>query len=565
MKARNHLRIDPRVPREGAGPELHRSGLHVRPKLPPAYGDPAQRDELASAIAGARTLSDAFDAAVGALADTLPLRAAALVSADDGGRPLVWCAEPTERAAATAEAVALSTLAQFVRADEGDVDPLAGGAMGKLGWIAVPLRHDGRFLGLVAVATRAPDPGSAAIALIVEAARRLAPRVGEDALDTPASSTHEVLGEVCTTLVETLDYRRSLARVARLLGRRVGTACVIDVRGRSPSQIVHAGSIPEPALIDVLGPLLERAVGRRAALTIDHPLVTLAAEELKVAWIIVLPLRARDEVVGAMALLGPEHRPPLLARAQFDMIARHLAAAITNGQLYEAAADAARLRDELLAAVSHDLKNPLNVILLSASRMRDGGPDAQWVGGQPAAEIIHRSAQRMRRLVADLLDIAQLDARQMRLRPAPHDPRALVSEAVAALRPMAIEARVSLDHELGADLPHVRIDADRIQQVLSNLIGNAVKFTRPGGRVCVRARVHEGALEIAVADSGIGIAPEDLPHVFDRFWRARDVRQSGTGLGLCIAKSIVELSGGAISAESEPGVGTVVRVTLPVA
>jgi signal transduction histidine kinase len=171
----------------------------------------------------------------------------------------------------------------------------------------------------------------------------------------------------------------------------------------------------------------------------------------------------------------------------------------------------------------------------------------------------------MRRLVCDLLDSAAIDGGAMRVKPARRELRGLLDEAFDALAPLAAEAGVSLEQVVPEGLPPAWVDADRIQQVLANLIGNAIKFTALGGTVRVSARLAGDALAVAVADTGVGIASDEIPRVFDRFWRAERSRKVGSGLGLAIAKSIVELSGGTIALESELNVGTTVTFTIPVA
>jgi signal transduction histidine kinase len=151
--------------------------------------------------------------------------------------------------------------------------------------------------------------------------------------------------------------------------------------------------------------------------------------------------------------------------------------------------------------------------------------------------------------------------------PSLEQPDALVRDAVDAARPLAAAKRIALAALVPPDLPPVVADRERILQVFSNLLGNAVKFTAEGGRVEVRATRRDGeggggVVEFTVSDTGPGIAPEDLPHVFERFWRAKKVARTGTGLGLAITKAIVEAHGGQVRAESEPGRGSRFSFTL---
>ncbi len=175
------------------------------------------------------------------------------------------------------------------------------------------------------------------------------------------------------------------------------------------------------------------------------------------------------------------------------------------------------------------------------------------------------------RLVDDLRDLALADAGQLRLKLQPLEVAPIVRATVDTLALAAEAQGVTLSVELPRNLPWVQADPDRLGQVLRNLLVNALQHTPAGGSVVIRATLAPEAVEIAVSDTGEGIAPEDLPHVFERFWRA-DVSRSrnrrwagGTGLGLSVAQSLVEAQGGRIWAESVPGQGSTFHFTLPVA
>lgn len=573
MKARAENRSDLSVSPESGVQQRrrHQSGFHPRSATPRAAALAALLDEAHSAIAATTTSPRAtFDALVDVVGRALPLRAMTLVRCipeDEPARAFVWCAQPGDEPTAEAEAFAMASLAELGGVDHRHAwSPLGGGPMGKLGWLGVPLGgEDGRVIGVLGVASEAHGSDAATSSFVVEIARCLSAYLAVE--DPPAAklSGAALVAEIETTLLDGLAYETSLAQVARTLATRVGSACVVDVLGTSPSRVVHSRSLPEPALLDAIEPLLDRVVAEGTPLSIAHPLVTLAAQELGAAWIVVLPLTTRDEVVGALALLGTADQPLSLSPAQLEGIARIAAGAIANGQTYETALAALRTRDEILSTVSHDLKNPLSVILLSAARLLEDGPDARIIGGRPAADVIHRSAMRMRRLVSDLLDAAALDGGALTMRPSRQDATRIIADTLDSLAPVAAEAGVTLHDDVPRSLPPIFVDPDRIAQVLSNLVGNAIKFTPEGGSVRIGAGTCGDRLEISVSDTGIGIAKTELPHVFDRFWRAKGTRKLGTGLGLAIAKSIVELSGGTIDAKSEPGLGTVMSFTVPLA
>jgi signal transduction histidine kinase len=171
----------------------------------------------------------------------------------------------------------------------------------------------------------------------------------------------------------------------------------------------------------------------------------------------------------------------------------------------------------------------------------------------------------MYRLVHDLLDVAAIEAGQLPVTKSPLSADALVTDALELLRPLAAAKGIALVGDVPPGLPTVAADRERVLQVFSNLGGNAVKFTARDGRVEIRATGRDRAVEFVVRDTGSGIRPEDLPHVFERFWQARKRERAGVGLGLAIVKGIIEAHGGEIHVDSEPGKGSRFAFTLPVA
>jgi signal transduction histidine kinase len=233
----------------------------------------------------------------------------------------------------------------------------------------------------------------------------------------------------------------------------------------------------------------------------------------------------------------------------------------TNEELQKSkqrAEAATRARDEVLATVSHDLKNPVGTIFTSASLLLDMPlpPEAQ----QRQVEIIRRTAERMDRLIMDLLDVARMEAGGFSVDPHPEDLASIVSEA----RELFVTMAEAKNIELAVTGPDGRVsvsaDRGRVLQVLSNLIGNAIKFTPEGGAVTVTAHAEEGQARFAISDTGVGIAQQDVPRIFDRFWHSG--KGGGSGLGLAIAQGIVEAHNGRIWVESGPD-GTRFQFTLP--
>jgi signal transduction histidine kinase len=222
------------------------------------------------------------------------------------------------------------------------------------------------------------------------------------------------------------------------------------------------------------------------------------------------------------------------------------------------------ITNEVLAVVSHDLRNPLNIISVGASLL-DGGQHSERERAE-ILRIIKNASDRMERLLADLLAVARLDCGQtLPVSPASMDLRSLLEEAHSAFACPARCNRRHLECRLPAALPSVHADRDRIHQVLSNLVGNALKFTPPGGTVTIEAQAVPGEVRCCVRDTGPGLTEEEMDRIFDPFWQAEKTARLGFGLGLKIAKCIVETHGGSLSVESVPGEGSTFSFTLPVA
>ena len=224
--------------------------------------------------------------------------------------------------------------------------------------------------------------------------------------------------------------------------------------------------------------------------------------------------------------------------------------------------EALRAEQELLAIVSHDMKNPLGALRLAARQLLTQPPEE--LGPQPRklGEFIARCAGRMDSLIGSLLDAATIRTGHLSLVREPQELSALVREAADTIQPLAEEKSQALQIEAPA-LVRVDGDRERLLQVLSNLLGNAVKFAPRGGTITATTSVEDGWAQCSVTDDGPGIAPEELDRVFEPFWSGRS--SQGTGLGLSIVTGIVEAHGGTIWARSEPGTGTTIAFRLPLA
>jgi signal transduction histidine kinase len=256
-----------------------------------------------------------------------------------------------------------------------------------------------------------------------------------------------------------------------------------------------------------------------------------------------------------------------VARAEAETSSKqNYALAQENARLFQQAREAVRGREQILAVVSHDLKNPLSTIMMAARLLAKRRGDEDWTRkGLPQVEKIRRAAEQMVRMIGDLLDFASIEAGRLSIKRGPHDPGAILRETMASFDAVAQGKRLRWKLEIPPGLPPADCDRDRILQVLSNLVGNAIKVVARGGHISLQVEADPPELKFSVVDDGPGIGADDLLHLFDRYWRSDQVEYKGTGLGLAIARGIVRAHGGRIWAESELGKGSTFRFTVPAA
>jgi signal transduction histidine kinase len=277
-----------------------------------------------------------------------------------------------------------------------------------------------------------------------------------------------------------------------------------------------------------------------------------------------VPLVARGRTLGAL-LVGMAKPSPGLDAGDIPLaegLAQRAALALDNARLYAAAQSALRARDHVLGVVAHDLRTPLGNILLQAATLhRHAEVDADRTRG----EVIERQAWRMHRLIQDLLDITRLEAGELSMHRTAVNAAELIEDVLENQLLLASSATLELRAEVPANTPEVAADRDRLMQVFENLVGNAIKFTPPGGRVVIGATPGEKEVTFWVSDTGAGIQAMDLPHIFQRFWQASKGEHRGAGLGLPIVNGVVEAHGGRVWVESTPGKGSTFFFTLPTA
>jgi signal transduction histidine kinase/DNA-binding response OmpR family regulator len=397
------------------------------------------------------------------------------------------------------------------------------------------------------------------------------------------------LAEASRVLATSFDTSTTLAQLARLAVPEVADMCVVDVleaddayrqvgaahvdahkegmiRSIAPRErtrhhpFAALFATGEPVLLSEVPESFVREIAGRGA-AMEHLVGAIGARSA-----MVVPLRAGDRPIGGITLVSAESGRRFDAEdlALAQELATRAALAVENARLFAQAQAATRARDEMLAVVAHDLRNPLSTISLGAELLLDTTEDdAAHAFHRRHLATVKRSAERMNRLIQDLLDVSRITGGKMALTPKVEDLSLLMAEAAAMLRPLAESAGITFGTRGFKELPRVRVDAARIMQVISNLVGNAIKFTPEGGTVTLAAACEGDDLRISVIDSGCGISPEALPHVFGRFWQAHEADRRGLGLGLAIARGIVEAHGGRIWVESELGTGSIFQFTLP--
>ena len=397
-----------------------------------------------------------------------------------------------------------------------------------------------------------------------------------------------LLAEASRVLSASFDYQTTLAALVRLAVPALADYCALD--------IVEAEDTFErigEAHVDPAKSQLLREVARfpKSALTARHPLMRVMAtgapvlesditpafirasfaeaeqrrvvEALEPRSLICVPLVASGKPLGALTLVtsGSGRRYDIADLSLAADLARRAAIVVEHARLFHEAQQATRARDDVLAVVAHDLRNPLNTVTMAVSMMLETTPPER-VEERRQVEILRRAADRMNRMIQDLLDVKRMESGRLTTDLKPELPETLINDTIDMLRPLAAGSTIRLEADIEDDLPPVLADAARVQQVLSNLVGNAVKFTPRSGRIIVCAERIDGEVRFGVIDTGPGIPAEQLPHIFGRFWQAKSDHR-GIGLGLAIAKGIVEAHNGRIWVESHVGLGSTFYFTLP--
>ena len=396
------------------------------------------------------------------------------------------------------------------------------------------------------------------------------------------------LSEAGGLLGTSLDVGRTLQALANVPVPYLAEACIVDVVGPDGAwqrQVSHSDAPELNAALESVGrhtltwdspwrvidAMRSRRIEVIAHITDDwlegH---TETAEELarvkalKARAALFLPLVARDHVLGALSLIRTSNAPFTAEQvALAQALGARAAYAMDNARLYTMAQRATRAREEVLSVVSHDLGNPLAAIRLCAAALLEA-PPTDVKEQRHLIQAIGNSADWMSRLIQDLLDVSTIEVGRLSVERRTEQVAPIVRSALAMVSPQAQQRGVAISSVIDSNVPAVHGDAARLIQVLTNLLGNSLKYTERGGSVTVSASAQGDDVQITVRDTGSGIPADQLPRVFERYYtRKRGASKSGSGLGLSIARGIVEAHGGRIWVDSTLGEGTTFFIALP--
>jgi signal transduction histidine kinase len=365
-----------------------------------------------------------------------------------------------------------------------------------------------------------------------------AQRKGREAAER-AERRAALLAEASRVLAASFDTHTAIAQLARLLVEDLADHCVVelDEAGGTVTRVAAPPGAPDP-----FGPRAPRPV-------------------------LQVPLLASLTPIGRLLLGRTDPGRPFAAEeiALVEELARRAAVAVEYARMFVEARLATEDHERILAVVAHDLRTPLAAMLMDAEMLQERVAADPDPGRSRTARRMLQAARRMNDLIQDLLDVSRVDRGVLALNRGVHQADDLLAEAAEMLRPLAESSGLTLElHPAGRPTP-LLVDDSRFQQIVSNLVGNAVKFTPAPGAIHLACASGRDECRISVRDTGPGIPPEQVPHLFGAFWQARHADQRGLGLGLAIARGIVEAHGGRIWVESGVGQGTTFTFALPLA
>lgn len=388
------------------------------------------------------------------------------------------------------------------------------------------------------------------------------------------------LADISAIVSSSLDYQTTLSNVARLIVPDLADWCSVDMlasdgrieqlavahvdpdrarwarelRERFPLQASDEEGIArvirtgQPQLYPLIP---DRLIEER----VKPPELRETLRQARLLSAMIVPLVGRDRILGAITFASTRESGRRFDRGDLafaEEVARRAAIGVENAQLYGQAQEANRLKDDFLATLSHELRTPLNAVLGWTRLLQDSAMDDK--SARHALDAILRNAKAQEQLISDLLDVSRIASGKVLLDCAEIDVAEVLAEGLDAIHVAAEGRHVQIDVASEPVRHVVWADRDRLRQVIWNLLSNAVKFTPPGGHVSVRIERRESDVQLSVRDTGVGIDPDFLPYIFDRFTQGDTSitrRYGGLGLGLAIVRSLVEMHGGSIHAESD--------------
>lgn len=378
------------------------------------------------------------------------------------------------------------------------------------------------------------------------------------------------LAEISRTLASTVDLNILLDRIthaaARLSSSEAASILLYD-ESRGELYFESATNLEEPLMRGLIVPVENSIAGW--IVTHGQPIIiddTLndprhfaqvgKATNVTTTSLLGVPLIAKDNVIGALEAINKRSGKFTQADQEILMdLGAQAAVAIENARLFQ--------QSDLIAEMVHELRTPL-ASLRTASHLllrKDVTEEQQ----RKVVEIIENETTRLIDMTTSFLDLARLESGRIPFNAELFEPGLMLEECAAIMRTKADESRLKMILEIPTDLPKIKGDRDKIKQVVLNLTSNAVNYNKPGGKITIAAQWDQNELQISVSDTGPGIRPADLTHLFDKFYRSQTTEKAaqGTGLGLAICKKIVEAHGGSIDVQSQVGLGTTFSVHLP--
>jgi len=423
-------------------------------------------------------------------------------------------------------------------------------------------------------------------------ARDISERKRAEEQATRIAQRDTFLAEITLLLTRSLDYEQTMRTLAAAATPTIADYCVIDVVGDEGELTRVAVGHADPVKAQLAEHVRERFEDRNGPASpqmvvrtgipsfipeVSDEMIVAAAQSdpagidkiraLGIASYMCVPMIAHDRVLGTLTVANTTSRRRF---GNDDLrllqdVASRAALAIENAHSYRQLQTANRLKDEFLATLSHELRTPLNAVLGYARMLQSGAVSDDKVA--QALEVIDRNANSLAQIVEDVLDVSRIILGKARMRVEPTDMTSVVDDAVATVMPSVEAKGIQLTRSVPSRLAEVSGDPGRLQQVVWNLLSNAVKFTPKGGRIDVSIIEEDSSVDVVVTDTGIGFASTFKPYMFERFRQAEGGTtrlHGGLGLGLAIARHIVEMHGGTIEAESPgEGKGATFKVKLP--